>query len=88
MSVALLAEQSAGLNSREWQHRINALRVTDNWTNWFYIAREYAFLAVVIGPALMVFHAYATGHLGLEWLAPTVVLVGAGQHRLATLGRR
>lgn len=28
---------------------MNALAKTDNWTNWLHLAREYAFLAAVIG---------------------------------------
>src|SRR5688572_648499 len=78
------------LNDPDIIRRVNALRQTDNLTSWLYIVREYAFLAAVIGLTIACYQSYAD--LGLHWLwtVPVtllaVVLIGAGQHRLTTLG--
>ena len=39
-------------NTPELHRRINALRRTDNWTNWFYLGREYLFLLCVATVAI------------------------------------
>jgi fatty acid desaturase len=70
--------------------RVNALRRTDNHTNWFYLAREYLYLGAVIGGTLLFYAWHA--ELGLAsdlWNIPVTLLaiglIGAGQHRLTTL---
>ena len=77
------------LNSPEMQRRINALRVTDNLTNWFYLFREWAIVAVVIGLTIAFYQNYAEWGLHWAWNIPVtflaVVLIGACQHRLTNL---
>lgn len=78
------------LNDPEMTRRINALRKTDNVTNWFYLAREYLFLGSVIGLTLAFYHYRGAWGLSWAWNIPVtlaaILLVGAGQHRLSTLG--
>ena len=83
------AYQGSELKDPELLRRVNELRRTDNYTNWFYLAREYLFLVVVVGSVIAFYYWLdATGH-SLFWAIPpalvAMVLVGAGQHRLATL---
>jgi fatty acid desaturase len=78
------------LNDRELLRHVNALRKLDNLHNWLYIAREYLFLATVIGLAVA-FHSYRqVWELGWAWNIPVtllaIVLIGAGQHRLTNIG--
>ena len=47
--TTLSALHPTELSDPEVLRQVNALRHTDNVTNWFYLAREYAFLAAVIG---------------------------------------
>ena len=42
MSIATAAPPSSELNDPEFLRQVNELRRTDNVTNWFYLAREYA----------------------------------------------
>jgi fatty acid desaturase len=77
------------MNDAEFLRRVNRLRETDNWRSWLYLAREWAFLAAVLAPAIVLFELVRLGQIPW-WTAilPTVVAilcVGAGQHRLATL---
>jgi fatty acid desaturase len=68
--------------------QVNALRQTDNVTNWYYLAREYLFAAFVIGGAIALYENFWTGLWSLVWLLPMLFVanlcVGATQHRLAT----
>src|SRR5262245_25350826 len=68
---------------------VNSLRKTDNVTNWYYLAREYALLAAVVGGTIAFYYFLERRHLSLLWAVPltllAIVCVGAGQHRLATL---
>jgi fatty acid desaturase len=90
MSVALSDRPALKLNSPELLRRVNALRRTDNWTNWFYLLREYLYLGGVVALAIT-FYLCREGW-GLHWLwnVPVsllaITLIGAGQHRLTTLG--
>src|SRR5438067_2011440 len=71
------------------KEQLQRLRQTDNFTNWYYLARTYVYLAVVIGGAVW-FHLARQG-LGLSWWWEipvgllAIVLVGAGQHQLSGL---
>jgi fatty acid desaturase len=90
--LAMVSTAAGGpqVNSPEILCRVNALRQPDNRTNWFYLVREYAFLAAVVGAALTGYYLLEAGGLSWPWAVPitavAIVLVGAGQHRLATLG--
>jgi fatty acid desaturase len=78
------------LNDPEVVRRVNALRSVDNVTNWFYIAREYLFLATVLTLAVSFYTYRASWDLDWTWNIPVtfvaIGLVGIGQHRLVQLG--
>ena len=77
------------LNSPELLRQVAELRKTDNYMNWLYLGREYLFLAAVVGATIAFCWWLDSADLSLLWAIPlaliTIVLVGAGQHRLATL---
>jgi len=77
------------LNDPELLRRVNELRQPDNVTNWYYLVREYLFLGVTVGAAIACLHALEAAGWSWLWWIPValvaIVLVGAGQHRLATL---
>ena len=90
MSIVQAPVAHRTLNSRDMMRRVNALRATDNVTNWLYIAREYVYLGTVVGLTITFYNGRVSW--GLEswlWDVPITllafVLVGAGQHRLTTL---
>jgi fatty acid desaturase len=78
------------LNNPDLLRRVNALRSSDNVSNWYYLCREYLFLALVIGLAVTCYRWRAAAGLHWAWdilvSVPAIVLIGAGQHRLITLG--
>jgi len=78
------------LNDKRLLRRVNALRRTDNFTNWFYLAREYLFCGAVIGLTVTFYHLRASWDLGWVWNIPVtllaVLLMGVCQHRLTILG--
>src|SRR4051794_10056674 len=86
---AALAPSTGSLADQALMRRVNALRQTDNTTSWYYLAREYAFLAVVVAAMVLLSNAVLDGAVHWLWLVPATILanlaVGAGQHRLATL---
>lgn len=87
--MAQTLQPATDLTDADLLRRVNALRKTDNWTNWFYLLREYLFLALVIG-ATVAWCEFLWSNGWSLWLAVPVVFVcnlcvGAGQHRLATL---
>jgi fatty acid desaturase len=90
MSTTCSAKPKGSLTSLEFLRRVNALRRLDNSTNCFYLAREYLFLGTIAGLTIA-FYQYR-GDWGLAWVwnVPVtlfaMVLMGAGQHRLTTLG--
>jgi fatty acid desaturase len=77
------------LNDADLLRQINALRDIDNLTGWFYLGREWLFLAAVIGGTIAFYYLLLAHGWSLLWGAPVtlvaIVCVGAGQHRLATL---
>jgi fatty acid desaturase len=89
MSMTLTEPAATELNDPGLIRRVNALRKTDNFTNWFYLIREYLFLGAVVGLTIAFYQL--RGGWGLHWLWDVPVtllaigLVGAGQHRLSTL---
>jgi fatty acid desaturase len=77
------------LQDPKLKERLQDLRRTDNWTNWFFIARTYLFLACAIAGAIAFdFYRQAAGW-PVAWNIPVfllaIVLVGAGQHQLSGL---
>src|SRR5438046_1457278 len=82
-------EEARELNDPELLRQVNLLRKTDNVTNWYYLAREYLFLAAVIGGTIAFYYILLDKGMSLLWSLPVtfvcIVCVGAGQHRLATL---
>jgi fatty acid desaturase len=88
-SVGLSAPKQKTLKDAELKERLQELRRSDNWTNWYYLARTYLFLALVIGGAVW-FDLYRQAAGLSVWLdvpvfLVAVVLVGAGQHQLSGL---
>jgi fatty acid desaturase len=79
-----------GLNHPELLRRVNRLRHLDNWTNWFYLARAYLFLALIMGTTIAFYQHQERWGLSWLWHLPVtflaVVFVGVGQHRLVMLG--
>jgi fatty acid desaturase len=90
MSATLSTRPNSSLTSPEFLRRVNALRRLDNTTNWFYLAREYFFLCSVAALTIAFYHYRADWSLAWAWNVPVTLfgmaLMGAGQHRLTTLG--
>jgi len=86
---ALLPRQT-DLKDPDLLRQVNVLRRPNNTTNWFYLAREYLYLVLVIALTIWFYHARAGWGLSAAWDVPislvAIVLIGAGQHRLTTLG--
>ncbi len=84
-----IENRSPALNDPELLRQIHALRKTDNYTNWYYLAREYAFLALVIGTTITSYYVFDDLGISWAWKIPVtfvcIMAVGAGQHRISTL---
>jgi fatty acid desaturase len=69
--------------------RLQELRRTDNITNWYYIARTYLFLGLVLVGAVWFFESRPEWGISWWWNVPValvaIVLIGAGQHQLSGL---
>ena len=80
----------AELRDREFVSQINEMRRGDNWTNWRYLAVEYAYLAVVMGCGFYLSVLWTQSVLSTWLFVPLAVfvsiLIGIGQHRLVMLG--
>jgi fatty acid desaturase len=80
---------AASLSGPEFKKRLQELRQTDNYRNWYYLIRTYAMLVAVIGGAVWFYHQTRAGHLSLLWNVPVffaaIVITGALQHHLANL---
>src|SRR5262245_12578900 len=90
MSTITPDRPATRLNDSGLIRRVNALRQIDNRSNWIYLVREYLFLGLVAGLTLWISHWRIDSGLSWLWDVPVTVtaigLVGAGQHRLSTLG--
>lgn len=89
MSLGLTAGKSKSLQDQELKDHLQRLRQTDNVTNWYYLARTYLFLALVIGGAVWFdLHrreqSWCWGY-SLAVFVVAVLFVGAGQHQLSGL---
>jgi fatty acid desaturase len=78
------------LNHPEVLRRINALRQADNVTNWFFLAREYLFLAAGLALGIGFYQCRESWGAAWVWNVPVtlaaIVWIGIGQHRLVQLG--
>jgi fatty acid desaturase len=77
------------LNSPQMQRRVNDLRTINNITNWFYLAREWFLLGLVLALTIAFYDWRESWGLAWLWNVPVtfvaVVLIGACQHRLTNL---
>lgn len=88
-TFSIAQSQSPSLSDPEFKKRLQELRKTDNYRNWFYLIRTYALLALVIGGSIWFYHQTRSGTLSLLWNVPVfcvaILIVGALQHHLANL---
>lgn len=77
------------LNDPAFKQRLQELRRTDNWTNWYYLLRTWLYLTAVMVAAIWFFEKRAEWGWSWWWNVPVaavaIVLVGAGQHQLTGL---
>ena len=89
MTTATLAPART-LNDPELIRQVAALRLPNNLTNWYYLAREYFVLAVIIGGTIALCQGLVAVGWSWMWALPVIFIailcIGACQHRLATLG--
>ena len=78
------------LNHPDVLRRVNALRQADNFTNGFFLAREYLFLAAGLALSIGFYHYRESWGMAWAWNIPVtcvaIVWIGIGQHRLVQLG--
>jgi fatty acid desaturase len=90
MSQTLTAPAYADLKDPVFLRQVHVLRQPDNHTNWFYLAREYVYLILVLGFVVAFYACRDAWGLSWAWNVPVtflaVLLVGVGQHRLIMLG--
>jgi fatty acid desaturase len=89
MPSSHILDETRDLNDPELLRQVNLLRKTNNVANWYYLAREYLFLAAVVGGTIWSYYFLFDRGRSLFWSLPLtigcIICVGAGQHRLATL---
>jgi fatty acid desaturase len=92
MSTTLIdaaAPHTLTLSDADFKAKLQGLRQTDNLTNWWYIARTYLYLALVIGSTVALYEYVRVGQVSWLWAIPAtlvaIVMVGAGQHQLGGL---
>jgi fatty acid desaturase len=77
------------LKDPQLNKKIQQLRQTDNYTNFFHLAGVYLFIALVIGATLGFYHYQSLLGFSFWWNIPVtflaIMLVGVGQHRLGGL---
>lgn len=66
--------------------QLQALKARDNWTNWRYLALNWAIIAGTVAAAIWAEHALAAGGYSMWWMVPiaalTIIVMGASQHQL------
>ena len=86
MASALEPAPTVSFNDPEIQRQVNLLRQADNVSSWFYLAREYFCLALVIGATIAFYDWLEAAEHSWLWAIPVtllaIVLVGAVQQRL------
>ena len=89
MAAGFAMERHKSFNDPEILRQVNELRHTDNLRGWLYIAREYVFLAVLIGGTIALYPWIVAAGASWLWAIPVTLLsitfIGAVQQRLATL---
>ncbi len=89
MATVTQTEPAVSLNDPDIQRQIADLRRSDNVRGWWYIAREYLFLAVVFGLTVAFYSWLEAAEFSWAWAIPVTIvaitLIGGGQQRLATL---
>ena len=61
------------LSDPAFKSRLQDLRRTDNVSNWYFIARTYLYLALVLGTAVWFFEARAAWGLSWWWNVPVAL---------------
>ncbi len=65
---------------------LQALKARDNWTNWRYLAGNWAVIVATIGGAIWAENALAAGGYSFWWMVPiaavAITIIGASQHQL------
>jgi fatty acid desaturase len=88
-TVRLSAPRTKSLSDPEFKKRLQSLRQTDNYRNWFYLARTYGLLLLAIGGAIWFYQFTRAAGIPLAWNVPVfalaIIFVGALQHHLANL---
>jgi fatty acid desaturase len=89
MASVVAGGKQKSLQDAELKEKLQELRKTDNWTNWYYLVRTYLYLALVIGGAVWFDLYRQSAGWSVLWDVPVfllaIVLVGAGQHQLTGL---
>jgi fatty acid desaturase len=89
MPATMSPQASQEINDRDFQRRVNALRQADNFTNFFYIAREWALIALFVGVPILFFQSRDEWVISWLWNVPVallaIILVGACQHRISNI---
>ncbi len=91
--VACMSDSSASvpfLRDPAFRDFLQAVRETDNVSNWFYIARTWLYLVAVSALAVAGLEWVVSAEVGWGWAVPigavAIVLIAAGQHHLGVLG--
>lgn len=78
-------EQGAARLARQSPAEVQALKARNNTTNWLYLARIYAVIALTIAGAVWVIEASMSGAISWWWSIPStlaaIVVIGASQHQ-------
>ena len=78
-------QQTKSFSDPAFKKKLQMLRKTDNFTNWYYLIRTYVIIAAVISATLWF---YSLG-FSVLWHVPVtlaaIMIVGAMQHHLANL---
>jgi fatty acid desaturase len=89
MNSSATSPPQASFSDPAFKERLQKLRQTDNYRNWYYLLRTYAMLFSVIGGSIWFYHQMRAAQASILWNVPVfftaVVIVGALQHHLANL---